>query len=83
VPLERDDVEYFAPLADVDVPAGTEIYLGLIHHEDGVEGARRRAQAAATAVPAFGVGTECGFGRGPSDRTPSLLDLHAAVAEAW
>ncbi|WP_374010781.1 hypothetical protein [Leifsonia sp. LS-T14] len=83
VPIERDDAEYFAPLADVEVPAGTELYLGLIHHEDGLEGARRRAQAAATAVDGFGVGTECGFGRGPSERTPSLLDLHAAVAEAW
>ncbi|WP_431247313.1 hypothetical protein [Leifsonia xyli] len=83
VPIERDDEAYFAPLAWVDVPEGTELYLGLLHHEDGVEGARRRAAAAATAVTTFGVGTECGFGRGPSDRTPSLLDLHAAVAEAW
>jgi hypothetical protein len=83
VPIERDDAAYFAPLAAVDIPAETELYLGLIHHEDGVVGAQRRAQAAATAVQHFGVGTECGFGRGPSDRTPSLLDLHAAVAEAW
>ena len=83
VPIERDDDAYFAPLAGVAVPAGTELYLGLLHHEDGVEGARRRAAAAATAVPTFGVGTECGFGRGPSERTPALLDLHAAVAEAW
>lgn len=83
VPIERDDAEYFAPLAEVSLPEGTELYLGLLHHEDGVEGARRRASAAATAIAAFGVGTECGFGRGPSERTPGLLDLHAAVAEAW
>lgn len=83
VPIERDDAAYFAPLAAVDVPAGTELYLGLLHHEDGVEGAERRARAAATAVSAFGVGTECGFGRGPSERTPGLLDLHAAIARAW
>jgi hypothetical protein len=83
VPIERDDAGYFAPLKDVAIPDSTELYLGLIHHEDGVEGARRRARAAATAVEAFGVGTECGFGRGPSERTPSLLDLHTAVAEAW
>ncbi|GAA2062402.1 hypothetical protein [Leifsonia soli] len=83
VPIERDDAAYFAPLADVVVPDGTELYLGLLHHEDGVEGARRRAQAAATAQPRFGVATECGFGRGPSERTAGLLDLHAAVAEAW
>jgi hypothetical protein len=83
VPIERDDDAYFAPLAEVELPEGTELYLGLLHHEDGVEGALRRARAAATAVPSFGVATECGFGRGPSERTPALLDLHAAVAEAW
>jgi hypothetical protein len=80
VPIERDDPAYFAPLADVELPEATELYLGLLHHEDGVDGALRRAAAAATAVPAFGVGTECGFGRGPSERTAALLDLHAAVA---
>ncbi|MDR6970303.1 hypothetical protein [Leifsonia shinshuensis] len=83
VPIERDDEAYFAPLAGVAVPERTELYLGLLHHEDGVEGARRRAEAAATAVTAFGVGTECGFGRGPSERTDGLLDLHTAVAAAW
>ena len=83
VPIERDDVGYFAPLASVRIPEGTELYLGLLHHEDGVEGARRRAAAAGSAQPRFGVATECGFGRGPSERTPGLLALHAAVAEAW
>ncbi|WP_025157527.1 hypothetical protein [Leifsonia aquatica] len=83
VPIERDDEAYFAPLADVRIPDGTELYLGLLHHEDGTEGAARRIAAAGTAQPAFGVATECGFGRGPSERTAGLLDLHAAVAEAW
>lgn len=80
VPIERDDDAYFAPLANVAWPDGTEIYLGLLHHEDGEAGALRRAATAARVVPAFGVATECGFGRGPSDRTASLLDLHAVVA---
>lgn len=83
VPIERDDVEFFAPLASVDIPESTELYLGLLHHEDGVEGAGRRIAAASSAVSRFGVATECGFGRGPSERTPALLDLHAAVARAW
>lgn len=83
VPIERDDPEYFAPLAAVALPERTELYLGLLHHEDGEEGARRRAAAAATARPRFGVATECGFGRGPSERTAGLLDLHATVAEPW
>ncbi len=82
VPIERDDAAYFAPLADLDLPAGTEIELGLLHHEDGIEGAERRIAAAATVLDRFGVGTECGFGRGPAERTAPLLDLHAAVVDA-
>ena len=83
VPIERDDSAYFAPLASVRIPERTELYLGLLHHEDGVEGAERRIRAAATAQQRFGVATECGFGRGPSERTPGLLALHAAVAKPW
>ena len=61
-------------------PVGTEIYLGLIHHEDGVAGALRRAATASRVVAEFGVATECGFGRGPRERTEALLDLHEQVA---
>lgn len=82
VPIERDDAAYFAPLANLDLPEGTEVELGLLHHEDGVEGAERRIAAAATVLDSFGVGTECGFGRGPAERTAPLLDLHAAVVDA-
>ncbi|WP_375389701.1 hypothetical protein [uncultured Amnibacterium sp.] len=82
VPIERTDAAFFAPLADVALPEGTDLYLGLIHHEDGVEGALARIDAAATAVPRFGVATECGLGRGPAERTAPLLDLHRQVLEA-
>jgi hypothetical protein len=80
VPIARDDDAYFAPLADVKWPRRTAIYLGLLHHEDGDEGALRRAATASRVIPEYGVATECGFGRGPSERTASLLDLHAEVA---
>lgn len=85
VPIERDDADFFAPLAAISdrIPAATDIYLGLIHHEDGAEGARRRIAAASHALPHFGVATECGFGRGPAERTAPLLDLHAEVSLAW
>jgi hypothetical protein len=82
VPIERDDAAYFEPFGRVRWPKTTDIYLGLLHHEDGSAGALRRAAMAAEYVPTFGVATECGFGRGPRERTPSLLDLHAEVAEA-
>lgn len=82
VPIERDDAAYFAPLADVRVPDRTRLLLGLVHHEDGVDGALRRITAASTAVPRFGIATECGFGRGPAERTAPLLDLHREILEA-
>ncbi|WP_100350295.1 hypothetical protein [Luteimicrobium subarcticum] len=82
VPIERDDAAYFAPLADAQLPAGATVFLGLVHHEDGLDGALRRAEAARTAVSGFGIATECGFGRGPAERTVPLLQLHADVAAA-
>jgi hypothetical protein len=82
VPIARDDAAYFAPLGEVTWPEQTELYLGLVHHEDGLEGALRRAAAAAPFVPTFGIATECGFGRGPVERTVPLLALHREVAAA-
>lgn len=83
VPIERDDDAYFAPLEGLELPAGTELYLGLVHREDGVEGARRRIATALRHVPAFGVGTECGIGRSPRESLPALLETHREVAAAW
>ena len=87
VPIERTDAAYFAPLAEWALPAGTTPFLGLVHHEDGVDGALARIAPAreafaAAGVGSFGVGTECGFGRGPADRTASLLALHREVIAA-
>lgn len=87
VPIERSDDAYFAPLAALTLDPSTELFLGLVHHEDGVEGATRRISAAAAPLTAAGIGqygvaTECGFGRGPAERTGPLLDLHAAVIAA-
>lgn len=82
VPIERDDADYFAPLKDLRLPEGTKLYLGLLHREDGVEGAVRRMKAAGTAVPAFGVATECGMGRGPRDSMEPLLKLHSQAVKA-
>ena len=66
--------------AELVLPEGTTLYLGLLHHEDGVEGARRRIAAAKVYVDDFGVATECGMGRdaAPED-IPALLRLHAAA----
>lgn len=79
VPIDRDDDAYFAPLAGLDLTPGTELYLGLVHREDGIEGAQRRADAAAKYVKGFGVATECGMGREPQDAIEGLLRTHTEV----
>lgn len=87
VPIERDDAAYFAPLDALALHPETQLYLGLVHHEDGVAGATKRVAAARPAVAeaglaSFGIATECGFGRGPAERTAPLLRLHTEVIEA-
>jgi len=81
VPIERDDEAYFVPLAELAPVA--ELYLGLVHREDGAEGARRRIAAASAFTPAFGVATECGIGRAPAGSTEGILATHTEVAQAW
>ena len=82
VPIERDDDAYFAPLDDLQI-GDTELYLGLVHREDGAEGAQRRIDIALKHAPVFGVATECGIGRAPEGATDGILRTHAAVAAAW
>jgi hypothetical protein len=81
VPRDRHDDPYFSPLSDLRLKSGTELYLGLIHLTDGIEGAKRRAAAAKRVMSDFGVATECGFGRRPPETIPELIRLHRAVAQ--
>ena len=84
VPIERDDSEYFAALAELEIPLETELYLGLMHREDGADGARRRIEAARAHVTRpFGVATECGFGRAPEGTAEPLFAAHREVTAAW
>lgn len=81
VPKERDDEAYFAPLSDLRLRPETELMLGLIHRLDGIDGARRKLEAARKFAPAFGVGTECGMGRYfAPDTMPEVFALHRKVA---
>ncbi len=79
VPRERDDDAYFAPLADLELPEATRLYLGLVHLTDGVEGTKRRIAAASRYQADFGIGTECGLGRRAPETVPALLDIHVAA----
>jgi hypothetical protein len=81
IPIERDDAAFFAPLRQLKLKAASQLYLGLVHQEDGVAGAQRRIDAAKTAVAHFGIATECGLGRIDPAIVPALLDLHKSVAQ--
>jgi hypothetical protein len=82
VPRERSDDEFFRPLAELDRQRIGEIYLGLVHYTDGVEGARRRISAAQKYLSEFGIAAECGFGRRPSHQDVMwLIELHADIID--
>ncbi len=80
VPRDRDDPGYVAPLRDLRLPSITQLYLGLVHHDD-LAGDRRRIDAARSATPRFGVATECGWGRTDPARVASLLVSHRRAVE--
>ena len=80
VPRNRADAAYFAALRNLRLKPDTELYLGLVHLSDGLEGARKRIDAAKTAVTDFGIGAECGMGRRSPSTIPEFLELHRAAA---
>jgi len=84
VPADWTDGAFYEPLRDLKLPAGTELYLGLVHATDGVAGTRKRIAAARKFVATdFGIASECGIARA---RTPALvreiLEVHAGAADA-
>ncbi|HZT47457.1 MAG TPA: hypothetical protein VFA64_05750 [Hyphomicrobiaceae bacterium] len=81
VPKARTDDAYFAPLENLRLAPATELYLGLVHHNDAAGDAARLA-AARRHVRVDGVATECGMARGDPARLPALLAAHARAAEA-
>ena len=80
VPLSRADDAYFAPLRELST-GDSAVFLGLIHLHDGIEGALKRAEVARRYFSRFGVATECGLGRRPSETLPELLRIHREVAD--
>ncbi len=80
VPKGRSDDAYFAPLKQLRLRPETELYLGLIHHNDAAGDAARLA-AARRYTRVDGIGTECGMARGDPARLPALLAAHVRAAE--
>jgi hypothetical protein len=81
VPKSRTDDGYFAPLVNLRLPAQTELYLGLIHHDDA-QGDAARLAAARRHGHVGGIATECGMARGDPARLPALLAAHVRAAQA-
>jgi hypothetical protein len=79
IPRAWDDFQFYKPLSLLK-DASTQIYLGLVHYTDGVEGTLQRIGLARNALPTFGIATECGFGRRDPATVPQLLDIHRATA---
>ncbi len=83
VPVAREDDAFFAPLRNLRLGSGTELYLGLVHAQDGVAGTTRRINAARKFAGPFGIASECGIARA---RTPAvvreILQVHADAAKA-
>jgi len=81
VPISRDDDAFFTPFKKLALPQQTQLYLGLVHGQDGIPGTLRRANTASKFVSGFGVAAECGLGRCKTpDEVMSLLKIHAGVA---
>ena len=80
VPKGRTDDGYFAPLENLRLRPDTELYLGLIHHDD-TQGDAARLAAARRHARVDGVATECGMARGDPAHLPSLLTAHTRAAQ--
>ena len=79
VPNDRNDEAYFAPLSGLKLPAGTDLYLGCVHHGDAGGNARKLEMAQKFARVA-GVGAECGLGRGKPEFLADILGQHRKLA---
>jgi non-canonical (house-cleaning) NTP pyrophosphatase len=53
-----------------------------VHEEDGLDGARRRAAAAARFASGFGVATECGMQNEPREAHPRILEIQRELVVA-
>lgn len=71
--------EFFAPLADLDI-GDTSVFLGMVHHTDGLDDFRNRLDLARRHLPDFGVAGVCGYGRVDPSELDHVLAVHAECA---
>ena len=74
---------FYAPLQSL-IPSlikdSTKLYLGLVHAND-LEGTKQRIQAASAIVDDFGIATECGLGRTPTEDITGVLNIMREVSQ--
>jgi hypothetical protein len=81
VPIDRADDTFYAPLRNLELGTGTELYLGLVHARDGVEGTARRMATAKKYTQTFGIASECGISRGrDANLALEFIKTYAAAA---
>ena len=83
VPHDRDDAEYFQSLKELQLNDDTQLFLGLVHYTDGVDGTLKRINTALQYTSNIGISTECGLGRRDPASIPKLLDIHFQAANSY
>ncbi len=81
VPRGRTDAQFYRPLQALNLPAGSELYLGLLHVDDDA-GNQRRLEQARQYTRVAGVASECGWGRGDPARVGALLETARRLVSA-
>jgi SAM-dependent methyltransferase len=76
VPGGRLDLGFFEKLAPLHLGPETELYLGLVHLDEGDIGVAARITAAERYLSQFGIATECGWGRHRTSDLDELIRLH-------
>jgi hypothetical protein len=80
VPIGRTDDSYCSPLKGLK--SNGELYHGVVHVGNGVEGAKRHIAVASSYAPKFGLARECGIAWA---RKPELvkrwLEIDTAAAQ--
>lgn len=77
--VTEPDEAFFAPLDRLDI-GDTKVFLGMVHHTDGIENFRRRRDLARKHLSSFGIGSVCGYGRLDPEKLPDVLRVHAQDA---
>jgi hypothetical protein len=78
--ITEPDDSFYAPLDDLDI-GDTKVFLGMVHHTDGIDAFRRRRDLARKHLDSFGIGSVCGYGRLPASELPDVLRIHAEDAD--